>query len=91
MFQIDQRQLPDKYEPLTLKKNKLRKPRHQYKGTTHFELFQLTKIENLNKSKVPIVPIDKRLEKYRGKVLFPKKLAKANSILAKAGLPKLAK
>jgi len=46
-------------------------------------------IEKLNESKVPIVPIDKRLEKYRGKVLFPEKLAKANEILAKATLPKL--
>ena len=38
-------------------------------------------IEKLNISKVPIVPIDKSLEKYRGKVLFPKKLAMANEIL----------
>lgn len=51
----------------------------------------MTTIKNLNKSKVPIVPIDKRLEKYRGKVLFPKKLAKANEILAKAALPKITK
>lgn len=48
-------------------------------------------IEKLNGSKVPIVPIDKSLERYRGKVLFPKKLAMANEILAKAGLPKFAK
>lgn len=46
-------------------------------------------IEKLNKSKLPIIPIDKNLEKYRGKVLFPEKLKKANEILAKSKLPKL--
>lgn len=45
-------------------------------------------IDKLNKFKLPIIPIDKQLEKYRGKVLFPDKLAKANEILAKSGLPK---
>ncbi len=45
-------------------------------------------IEELNNSKVPIIPIDKKLEKYRGKVLFPEKLAKANEILSKSKLPK---
>ena len=48
-------------------------------------------IEKLNKSKVPIIAIDKRLEQYRGKVLFPEKLARANEILAKSGVPKLKK
>ena len=48
----------------------------------------MTTIERLNKSKVPVIAFDKRLEQFRGKVLFPKKLAKANEILAKAGLPK---
>ncbi len=51
----------------------------------------MTTIENLNKSKTPIVVIDKKLEKYQGKILFPKKLVKANSLLAKSGLPKLEK
>ena len=51
----------------------------------------MTTIEKLNKSKIPVIPIDKRLEKYRGKVLFPKKLAKANEILAKTELPKVLK
>ena len=46
------------------------------------------KIEQLNKSKTPIVRIDKSLEKLRGKNLFPEKLAKANEVLAKVGLPK---
>jgi hypothetical protein len=48
-------------------------------------------IEKLNSSKLPIVPIDKKLEKYRGKILFPEKLVKANEILAKSTLPKFAK
>jgi hypothetical protein len=51
----------------------------------------MTTIKKLNESKVPIVVIDKRLEKYRGKVLFPEKLAKANEILSKAALPKFIK
>lgn len=45
-------------------------------------------IEQLNNSKVPIIVFDKKLEQFRGKTLFPDKLAKANEILAKAGLPK---
>jgi hypothetical protein len=48
-------------------------------------------IEKLNKSKVPIIVLDKRLEKFRGKVLFPEKLKRANEILAKTGLPKMIK
>lgn len=47
--------------------------------------------EQLNKSKVPIIVFDKKLEQFRGKVLFPEKLEKANKILAKTGLPKLKK
>jgi len=35
--------------------------------------------------------LDKKLEKFKGKVLFPEKVAKANEILNKAGLPKLEK
>ena len=45
------------------------------------------KIDELNKAKIPIVKIDKRLERFRGKVLFPEKLAKANEILSKVGIP----
>ena len=47
------------------------------------------KIEQLNQSKVPIIVFEKKLEQFRGKVLFPKKLKKANEILAKTGIPKL--
>jgi hypothetical protein len=44
-------------------------------------------IKQLNDSKVPIIVIDKKLEKFRGQNLFPEKLKRANEILAKTGLP----
>ncbi len=46
-------------------------------------------IEELNQSKVPIIAFDKKLEQFRGKVLFPEKLKRANEILAKSELPKI--
>ena len=45
-------------------------------------------VKQLNNSKVPIIVFDKKLEQFRGKTLFPEKLAKANEILSKAALPK---
>lgn len=48
----------------------------------------MTTIEKLNKSKVQVVKIDKSLEQLRGKNLFPEKLAKANEVIARVGLPK---
>lgn len=48
-------------------------------------------IEQLNKSKIPIVKLDKRLEKFHGRVLFPEKLEEANNTLAKVGIPKIPK
>jgi hypothetical protein len=47
------------------------------------------KIEELKKRKTPVVVIDKSLVQYKNKVLFPEKLAKANEVLKKIGLPKL--
>ena len=47
-----------------------------------------TKIEKLNKSKIPIIAFDKELEKLQDVVLFPKKLEKANEIIKDVGLPK---
>jgi hypothetical protein len=44
-------------------------------------------VQELNKSKVPIVRIDHSLNQYRDKVLFPEKLAKANEMLKTAKLP----
>ena len=49
------------------------------------------KIDELNKAKIPVVKIDKKLEEYRGKILFPKKLAIANEMLLTAKLPVLKK
>ena len=46
-------------------------------------------IDQLNQSKVPIIVFDKKLEEFKGKVLFPEKLKRANEILAKSGLPKV--
>ncbi len=44
------------------------------------------KIKDLKKN-VPIVVIDKSLNKYSDKVLFPDKLSKANEMLRTIGLP----
>lgn len=49
----------------------------------------MTTIKELNKNKVPIVRIDKSLNKYDNIVLFPDKLEKANEMLRTVGLPKL--
>jgi hypothetical protein len=48
----------------------------------------MTTIEKLNNSKLPIITIDKSLEQFRNKDLFPQKMEKAREILKKAGLPK---
>lgn len=42
----------------------------------------------IKKRKVPIVKIDKSLNKYDDIVLFPEKMEKANEMLRKVGLPK---
>lgn len=49
------------------------------------------KIKELNKSKLPIVKIDKSLDEYKDKVLFKEKVKKANETLSKTGLPKTEK
>lgn len=46
-------------------------------------------IKELNEKKIPVVRIDKSLDKYDKTVLFPKKVAKANKMLKEIGLPKL--
>lgn len=40
------------------------------------------------KMPLPIVKIDKSLDKFDDKILFPEKLKKANEMLKKIGLPK---
>ena len=47
------------------------------------------KVDELNKAKIPVVKINKKLEEFRGKILFPKKLALANEMLLRAKLPNL--
>ena len=54
-------------------------------GFTYF--FIMKTVEELNNSKIPIVRIDPSLEKYRSKILFPEKLAKANEMLKTTKLP----
>ena len=51
----------------------------------------MKKIEELNNSKTPIIVIDKKLERFKGKTLFPEKLARAQEIIAKYGLPDIKK
>jgi len=38
-----------------------------------------------NIAKVPIIVFDNMLEQFRGKVMFPVKLAKANEVLSREG------
>ena len=45
-------------------------------------------IKEIRKRKVPIVIIDKSLNKYDDIILFPDKLEKANEMLRTLGLPK---
>lgn len=47
------------------------------------------KIKDINTKKKPIVLIDKSLDFFNDKVLFPDKLKKANDMLKNIGLPKL--
>ena len=42
----------------------------------------------IKKRNIPIVRIDKSLNKYDDVILFPDKLEKANEMLRKVGLPK---
>ena len=48
-------------------------------------------IKELNKLKIPIVKIDKSLNKYSDQVLFKEKVEKANETLKNVGLPKTLK
>ena len=48
-------------------------------------------ILELNDKKVPVVRIDKSLNKYSNMVLFPEKVEKAKQAFEKFGLPNLKK
>ncbi len=45
-------------------------------------------IKNIDLKKKPIVLIDKSLDFFNGKILFPEKVKEANKMLKKIGLPK---
>jgi hypothetical protein len=45
------------------------------------------KTKALNKRKLPVFIIDKRLNEFDGQVLFPRKLAEVKEFIARAGLP----
>ena len=45
-------------------------------------------IAEIKERKIPIVRIDKSLNEYDDKILFPDKLEKANEMLRTIGLPK---
>jgi hypothetical protein len=47
--------------------------------------------KDINTKNKPIVLVDKSLDFFNDKILFPKKLEKANEMLKKVGLPKLDK
>jgi len=47
--------------------------------------------KEINTRKKPIVLIDKSLDFFNDKVLFPGKVEKANEMLKKTGLPKMSK
>ncbi len=49
------------------------------------------KVKEIDTKKKPIVLVDKSLDFFNDKVLFPKKLEKANEMLKKVGLPKIVK
>ena len=53
-----------------------------------FIKFAIMKVNELNKSKLPVVRIDNSLGKYKDQVLFKDKLDKANEMLKTIGLPK---
>jgi len=44
--------------------------------------------KELKKRKIPIVKVDKSLNNYDDRIMFPEKLEKANEMLRKIGLPK---
>ena len=48
-------------------------------------------IKNINNKKKPIILIDKSLDFFNDKILFPEKVKRANEMLKKVGLPKLEK
>jgi len=52
------------------------------------ELEMMNVTTEIKKRKIPIVRVNRLLNEYDGKILFPDKLEKANEMLKKIGLPK---
>lgn len=50
-----------------------------------------TTTKKIKKTNTSSVTINRELDKYADKVLFPKKVAEANEIAKKVGLPKISK
>ena len=46
-------------------------------------------INELNQAKIPLIKINKKLNRFKGKVLFQEKLDMANMLLENAVLPKI--
>lgn len=46
-------------------------------------------LKKLNDHKIPLVKIDKKLNKFQGRVLFKEKLDMANRLIEKETLPKI--
>ena len=44
-------------------------------------------VDNISNRNSPLVVIDKKLDKLRDRIMFPKKLEKANKMLSTAKLP----
>ena len=65
-------------------------PRYEYPAENELNIFEFDSIGNKGKI-TKIVQYtemsNKKLEEFRGKILFPKKLALANEMLSKAKLP----
>ncbi len=47
------------------------------------------KTQESNKEKEPKIVFSKRLEQYKNREMFPKKMAKVKAIIAKHGLPNI--
>ncbi len=47
------------------------------------------KVKDIDTEKKPIILIDKSLDFFNDKTLFPEKVNKANEMLKKIGLPKI--
>lgn len=47
----------------------------------------MRRLKKIKEDKIPLVAIDTKLDKLKGKILFPKKLELANKMLENAKLP----